>query len=215
MKQVTAKRKDGLTLQVQQFETLDECTQSAGSPERLVSFLNMYDMQKSVFPLAFDDLLTAIATEANFPRAYTKTQQTIGGKEVEITTYVDPHRTEGDYIEDFRKVTSARGNQPLDLASDSTGAVVTKWLQSVLNRKVYTCDLTKSTRTTKSKIDEVYMAGARNIIANGSEKAWVAKLEKANITFTDFQTENAPANLQALAKALYDWNISRTQSQFV
>jgi len=215
MKTVTLKRKDSLILQATVMETLAECSTSAGGENKIVEFLTMYAAQKDIFPEAYDDLVTAIEQEAGFTRASRKTATTIGGKATEVTTYVEPHKTNQDYIDDFRKHVGTNGSSKLGLDADATGAACRDWLQSVLNRKIYVMDLSAAGRTRKAKIEQVYLEGARTIIKNGSQSAWLQKFEKLEVAAGDFQTENAEENVQTLAVALRDWTIARTKNQFV
>ncbi len=228
MKTFTLKRKDGLTLKAKMLDTLDECATSAGNGDivkgqsRLVDFLQKYAAQKDIFPEAFDDIVEAIASEAKFSRASTiETITNPDGTTKNVTVYIDPHATEGDYIKDFRKVVSQLGNSALNLAPDATGTVVSKWLQAVLNRKTYEMDLARSTRERKTKIDEVFVRGARGGIVDkiGDERdRWIAKwkgnFEKLGVDFDDFETDDVEQNVERLAMALYKFTLAKSAQQF-
>lgn len=228
MKTLTLKRKDGLTLKAKMLDTLDECVASAGNGDevkgrnRLVDFLQKYAAQKDIFTEAFDDLVNAIASEADFSRASTiETVANPDGTTKTVTVFIDPHATEGDYIKDFRKVVSQNGNSALNLAPDATGTAVSQWLQTVLNRKTYEMDLARSTRERKTKIDEVFVRGARGGIVDktGDERdRWIAKwkgnFEKLGVDFEDFETDDVEQNVERLAMALYKFTLAKSAQQF-
>ena len=225
MQTVNKKRKDGLLVSISQWNTYAEVEASTGIVDaaarqaKIIEFLVLYAQQKSAFPEAYDDLVEAIESEAKFSRKHTKTKQTIGGREVEVTTFVDPHRTEQDYIDDFIKVTNEHGNTHLGLdkahgEGETFKSPARDWLQSVLNRRVYELSLKGKTRQKSDKIDQVYLDGAANIIKNGSQDQWVAKFEKVEVEVGDFQTEDIAANTKVLARGLRDWNNKRVAEQF-
>ncbi len=131
------------------------------------------------------------------------------------------YATEGDYIKDFRKVVSQNGNSALNLPPDATGTAVSKWLQAVLNRKTYEMDLARSTRERKTKIDEVFVRGARGGIVDkvGDERdRWIAKwkgnFEKLGVDFDDFETDDVEQNVERLAMALYKFTLAKSAQQF-
>ena len=224
MKTVNKKRKDGLLVPIKQWETYNEVEASTGktgaeAQSKIVDFLVLYAQQKSAFPEAYDDLVSAIEDEGKFTRVTEKRNVTINGKTVELAVPCDPHRTEQDYIDDFVKHTNEHGNTALSLdiahgEGETFKSPARDWLQSVLNRKVYELSLAASVRKKKEVIDHVYLEGAQTIIKNGTQEQWVAKLEKSEIEFSDFQTESVEDNVKNLARGLREWNNKRVAEQF-
>ena len=210
MKTELKKRKDQLQVSISVFETLPECVASAGGEDKIVKFLNMYAQQKQAFPDAYDDLVEAIEKEAKFAPLTEEKTKTVDGKEVKFHVWTE---TLQEFIDRFREHANQHGAHSIDLQADP--AAVTNWLQYVLRRRTHVLDLAVAVRERKSKVNEVFITGAKQIIANGSQDKWTQKLEKAKVVFDDFTVaDDADGNVIRLAKALDAWNSLQLKQTF-